>query len=423
VLFPVQEHVDQRIAHRSRRFQRARMVPIRPDPSRPANSPVRAARDANRESAHPARQGRLVMRFDYQVDVVGLNREMHDAECRPRGRRQSPADLGKDTLSSQHVQTRAQRDMNRVPGPVVGARTMGHARSAAGWFPASAWPFSTPRRQRELRHRSVCANRHLDRAIICPLLRDARAWSNKNASTRRLMPPPAHSAARAQETACARRRLRTPPLAHAAACARRHLRTPPLAHAAPCARRRLRTPPPAHSAACACRRLRTPPPAHAAACALRPLRTPPPAHAAARARRRPRTPPLEPHSAASCRPPRTPPLEPKRPPAPAHSAACALRRLRTPPLEPRRRPAVGPAASGARQSARRQQAPAATGGAPAPTRLSPCWRRPQMIRGLTPCEPPASPGTQIAGLGAEEHAQPSRLGLGRVPLTRHTPCT
>ena len=56
-----------------------------PDGSAPSEGSVQCAREPDQQSRHPSGERNTVERFDDQVDVIGLDRELQDAKPRARG--------------------------------------------------------------------------------------------------------------------------------------------------------------------------------------------------------------------------------------------------------------------------------------------------------------------------------------------------
>jgi hypothetical protein len=49
------------------------MVPVGPDPTPSPELPVDRTRQPNRKPGHSSREGDFVVRFDQEVNVIGLN--------------------------------------------------------------------------------------------------------------------------------------------------------------------------------------------------------------------------------------------------------------------------------------------------------------------------------------------------------------
>ena len=156
MLFEVHQNVDQRVAYRARRRQRARVVAIAPDPAAPPEYVVHRAGETNGQTANAAGERFPVIGLDDEMDVLVLDAELEDAKADARRRGQCAADGGKDARRSETAKRLlgAQRDVQGMRGTVFRATTMGYAPAAAGRRLSScAGPVSAPgrwRRKREL---------------------------------------------------------------------------------------------------------------------------------------------------------------------------------------------------------------------------------------------------------------------------------
>lgn len=78
------EHVAEGVSNLARGRQLARVIAMSPHRAGSANCAVEGPGGADGEAAQPGRESHLVVRFDDQVNVVALDREVHDTEVRPR---------------------------------------------------------------------------------------------------------------------------------------------------------------------------------------------------------------------------------------------------------------------------------------------------------------------------------------------------
>ncbi|HEY3357408.1 MAG TPA: hypothetical protein VGQ83_29425 [Polyangia bacterium] len=82
----VAEHIHEHVPHLARRREVAAVVPVAPDPPAAREEPVDGARGADGQPAQRRRERAGVARLDDQVQVITLDREVHDAGVRvPRG--------------------------------------------------------------------------------------------------------------------------------------------------------------------------------------------------------------------------------------------------------------------------------------------------------------------------------------------------
>jgi hypothetical protein len=83
MLSEVLEHVHERVPHLARRPQQVRVVAPIPDPSPPLQYAVDGAGHPDRESLHPAREPRRCICLHQQMEMIGLNAEVEQAEGTP----------------------------------------------------------------------------------------------------------------------------------------------------------------------------------------------------------------------------------------------------------------------------------------------------------------------------------------------------
>jgi hypothetical protein len=76
---PIADDVDEGISHLARRLERPRVVAVRPHAAVRLEQVVQALGDSNGEPFHPLRKPPAILRLDEQMDVVGLDAEVQDA--------------------------------------------------------------------------------------------------------------------------------------------------------------------------------------------------------------------------------------------------------------------------------------------------------------------------------------------------------
>ena len=112
------EDIDQRATYFERRSQSACVVPIREDMPAAREALIQSTREACRKPLHRARERAPAFHLDQQMQVVCLNRELHDphTEAVPR-RGQSGDHKPRQPLVSDIRQPVAKphRDVNRMP--------------------------------------------------------------------------------------------------------------------------------------------------------------------------------------------------------------------------------------------------------------------------------------------------------------------
>ena len=82
VLAQVLEHVDERMTHLPRIEKHALVEAVAEDGAVALPEAIQLARDAREQGAHAVARGRAIGRFDDQVQVVGLDRVVHDLKRR-----------------------------------------------------------------------------------------------------------------------------------------------------------------------------------------------------------------------------------------------------------------------------------------------------------------------------------------------------
>jgi hypothetical protein len=105
------------------------MVTIAPYPPVSSENAVDRTRHADGKSARAARKRDFVGCFDEQMDVVGLNREVHDAKTTGAITSEGTPQLEKNSLASQTGQptSGSQCHVHRMTRLVVGPRQVRHA--------------------------------------------------------------------------------------------------------------------------------------------------------------------------------------------------------------------------------------------------------------------------------------------------------
>ena len=111
-----------------------RVVAIREDVPAVPQRAMRGTRHSNREPLHTSRKGALVFGLDDQVQVIGLDREVHDAKGLFLARRDRAAHrLKEEPITSQARKPLScpQRDVYRMPRKMPFAPSMRHTSSEA----------------------------------------------------------------------------------------------------------------------------------------------------------------------------------------------------------------------------------------------------------------------------------------------------
>jgi hypothetical protein len=96
MLLEVHEHVDERVAHRARGGEGARVIAIFPHAPPPAERAVHGTGNADGEATHTTRERTGMVCLGDEVEVVVLDGELNDAKARARRRRERTADRRED---------------------------------------------------------------------------------------------------------------------------------------------------------------------------------------------------------------------------------------------------------------------------------------------------------------------------------------
>jgi len=147
MLPPILKYIDQRVAHLARRAEGARVVPICPYPTMATEDTVQTLCDPDGEPLKPARQCMAVHRFDDEMDVVVLNRELENAQPAARRLRKSFLQRRECGIGAQGGQPLpcAQCHVKRMTRMVQRAALMRDANLASRGLTPGARPLATPR--------------------------------------------------------------------------------------------------------------------------------------------------------------------------------------------------------------------------------------------------------------------------------------
>jgi len=115
VLSKVGEHDG--VSHFSWRPERAPVPAISPEAPASRQEIVHVPRDAHGDAAHTTRKCSFVRRFDDQMKMIALHREMHHAEAlriATSGAEQRKAYRREHGLTAERRQTGTERDVHRL---------------------------------------------------------------------------------------------------------------------------------------------------------------------------------------------------------------------------------------------------------------------------------------------------------------------
>ena len=160
----VAQHIADRVGHLAPRDQRARMIAIRKDRTLPGCERIEPPGNADGEPLHRLRQRRAALDLDDQVQVVALDRVVHDAHAKPDARgAEGVLQHLRAALRAQipDAGLKPQRDVHRVaPGNAAAAQMRNAWPAQPGAFmlprPSSAFAPATPMWQVELQLLSHC---------------------------------------------------------------------------------------------------------------------------------------------------------------------------------------------------------------------------------------------------------------------------
>ena len=172
MLSRVVEYMSERGSHLSGRAECAVVVAAVENRSPSIEDAVHGPSEARGQALHPIAQGRDALRFDEQVDVIVLQRIVHDAEvCASRDRAERVLHFANQAQRSQgrHVPANAHRHQSRVAFRNLRPPAMPYPRSRRSLSPG---PFPRP----------TPAHRHLQVQLE---LRSTRSYTGLCSCSRR----------------------------------------------------------------------------------------------------------------------------------------------------------------------------------------------------------------------------------------------
>jgi hypothetical protein len=121
------------------------MVSTFPDAAAHPEHAIDGARHADGRALHAAYEPRRLIRLHQQMEMIGLHREMEEAEAVPRSCAKGAGDCAESSVATKRGQPRphAERDMRGMPwdvraAPLVRSRTPAGPRLASGAAPSAA---------------------------------------------------------------------------------------------------------------------------------------------------------------------------------------------------------------------------------------------------------------------------------------------
>jgi hypothetical protein len=129
MLFAIHQNVDEAVTNLPRGSKCACMKTFAPNGAPPRERAVTSTREANGQTNHAARKGRVVVGLYQQMKMIVLHAEVHDAKPPPRSGGEPPPQGCKHDGRAQTGQTPrpAQRDVHGVPLAMPWAGAMGFA--------------------------------------------------------------------------------------------------------------------------------------------------------------------------------------------------------------------------------------------------------------------------------------------------------
>jgi hypothetical protein len=161
----IHQHVNERVPHRPRRGQRARVAAVTPDRTSPTQRTVDRAGDADRQPAHSATEREFAVCLDDQMQVIILHAELNDTKAASRRARQSDTNGFERSWDAKPANTCTQRYVNGGRRKMRRPGTVRHARAATRRELATRARTRTAP-CRVLRKRQLHRSCHLERAII-----------------------------------------------------------------------------------------------------------------------------------------------------------------------------------------------------------------------------------------------------------------
>jgi hypothetical protein len=139
VVSVILQHVQERSPYLERRAKRPGMVPVAKERTSAAHACVQATGQTHRESLHRARKRASVSGLDEEMDMVRLNRELHEAcsepvSCCPERGKDEPRQCSMP--ETRKASPKLHRDVHRMPLFEFGAAHVRYAGLRTGWLPS-----------------------------------------------------------------------------------------------------------------------------------------------------------------------------------------------------------------------------------------------------------------------------------------------
>lgn len=103
----IKQYVNNRVAHLARRLKRTPVIPVGEDRTAATEQAIQPASYTDGQTGGSARKRRAVAGFDQKVEMVRLNREVHDAKLATSCIAERSPDQGGNDLCSQARQSAA----------------------------------------------------------------------------------------------------------------------------------------------------------------------------------------------------------------------------------------------------------------------------------------------------------------------------
>ena len=146
VLLEIVQHVDERVAHFTRRPQQPGVVSVPPHRAAAPAEPVHEAGYPDGQPAHTTLEPRRPIRFDQQVQMILLDAELQNAKARRRARAKRGLDRHEKALAPERgdIDRGAERHVGRTARVVRSAATMRHVAPPGIRLPTRAVAPATP---------------------------------------------------------------------------------------------------------------------------------------------------------------------------------------------------------------------------------------------------------------------------------------
>ena len=141
------------------------MITVAPHPAMASERPVHRPRHPDREAAYAALEGRRLVRFHQQVQMIGLDAELKDPKARVAGPAERRENAFEEAFAPEgrYARSRAERDMGGTVSIVGNASPMWHRAASGSRLSTGSLTAAAPRVDRKV---ELSVNTHLNWAYI-----------------------------------------------------------------------------------------------------------------------------------------------------------------------------------------------------------------------------------------------------------------